>query len=74
VKRTRADFVTPRSIIEWAEMRCRVLSVRDLPGAGVLLRVQPDRAFAEPLDLILTTDDWLTVVGYSAGAQGWQTR
>ena len=74
VKRTRADFVTRRSIIEWPDsgngmMRCRVLQVTDKPG-GVILRVQPDRLFAEPLELELTTEDWLTVVGYSAG-QTW---
>jgi hypothetical protein len=69
-KRTRADFVTARSIIEWAEMRCRVLSVTDIP-AGVLLRIQPDRAFSEPLNLYLTAGDWVTVVGYSLSSEGW---
>ena len=70
--RVRADFVTARQIIEWAEMRCRVLSVADHPGGNVTLRVQPNRVFSEPLELYLTSDDWVSVVGYSLPAEGWQ--
>jgi hypothetical protein len=45
--------------------------VTDVPG-GVVLRVQPDRIFAEPLELSYRTDEWVTVVGYSIAADGWQ--
>jgi hypothetical protein len=62
--RTRADFVAKRSVIEWAGIRAKVLTVTDVEG-GVVLRIRPERVFAEILELELSTDDWVTVVGYS---------
>jgi hypothetical protein len=70
MRRTRADFVSRTSIIEWPDaaaepMRCRVLSVTDLSDGEVIIKIKPDRAFSEPLELHLTKEDWVTVVGYS---------
>jgi hypothetical protein len=72
MKRVRADFVSQRSIIEWVDgVRARVLSIREAPG-GVILHVQPDRMFDEPVDLWYARDEWVTVCGYSLQSEGWR--
>lgn len=79
MKRVPASELHAAQIIEWADRRCRVLSVRAARERehrrqyashrpGVIVSVQPDGPFEGRRHLHYWADEEVTVLGWSFGA------